>query len=80
MPFQRGINNIPSEFDKLANLTEIDLSYNKLTRVPEPVYRLENLKRANFSHNEISEMSSLTGKRNVENIANLGRSVRVHQM
>ncbi|XP_063682429.1 protein flightless-1 homolog isoform X2 [Bolinopsis microptera] len=57
---QRGINNIPSEFDKLASLTEIDLSYNKLTRVPEPVYRLENLKRANFSHNEISEMSSLT--------------------
>ena len=60
--FQRGINNIPSEFDKLVSLTEIDLSYNKLTRVPEPVYRLENLKRANFSHNEISEMSSLTGK------------------
>ena len=59
--FQRGLNNIPSEFDQLTNLREIDLSYNKLSRVPEPIYRLENLRRANFSHNEISEMSSLTG-------------------
>ena len=45
----------------MVNLTEIDVSYNKLTRIPEPIYRLEKLKRAKFCNNEISEMSSLTG-------------------
>ena len=41
---------------------EVDLSYNKLPRVPEQLYKIKSLRRLNLSNNEISELSSIIGK------------------
>lgn len=38
-------------------LTDVDLSCNDLTRVPECLYSLANLKRLNLSSNQVSELS-----------------------
>ena len=41
---------------------DVDLSYNDLPRVPEPLYKISSLKRLNMSNNAITELSSLIGK------------------
>lgn len=38
-------------------MTDVDLSCNDLTRVPECLYSLGSLKRLNLSSNQISELS-----------------------
>jgi Leucine-rich repeat (LRR) protein len=55
---QRDFTNLP-HIDKLVNLTDIDLSYNDLSRIPESVYLVESLTRVNMRHNCIKELSSL---------------------
>ena len=43
-------------------VSDIDLSYNDLPRLPESLYKLVTLKRLNISNNEITELSSMIGK------------------
>lgn len=54
----RDFNNTPN-LDKLVSLTDLDMSHNNLSRIPEPVYLLEQLQRVYMSHNNIKELSSL---------------------
>ncbi|KAK2175165.1 hypothetical protein NP493_747g01024 [Ridgeia piscesae] len=56
---QRTLSNFPVGLDSLANLQDVDLSYNDLPRVPEPLYKISSLKRLNISNNAITELSSL---------------------
>ena len=42
-------------------LSDIDMSYNDLPRLPESLYKLVTLKRLNISNNEIAELSSMIG-------------------
>ena len=52
-------------FSKSVNclsVSDIDLSYNDLPRLPESLYKLVTLKRLNISNNEITELSSMIGK------------------
>lgn len=58
---QRTLNNLPASLEMLTNLTDVDLSYNNLTRVPDCLYTLVNIKRLNLSNNEISELSLALG-------------------
>jgi len=58
---QRTIGNFPTSLSTLVNLTDVDLSYNELTRVPEALYSLKTLERLNLSFNEIDELSMLIG-------------------
>ncbi|XP_033631198.1 protein flightless-1 homolog [Asterias rubens] len=53
---QRNLNNIPPQLDVLTNLTDVDLSYNEISKVPEGLYKLSSLKRLNLSSNCITEM------------------------
>ncbi|XP_045516533.1 protein flightless-1 isoform X2 [Pieris brassicae] len=56
---QRTVANLPTSLDTLCNLSDVDLSKNALTKVPDALYSLQNLKRLNLSDNEISEISSV---------------------
>uniref|UniRef100_H2ZPM3 Gelsolin-like domain-containing protein n=1 Tax=Ciona savignyi TaxID=51511 RepID=H2ZPM3_CIOSA len=56
---QRNISNFPTNLDPLKFLSDIDLSYNQLTRLPECLYMLSTLERLNLSNNEIQELSLL---------------------
>ncbi|CAH3013556.1 unnamed protein product [Porites evermanni] len=56
---QRTVTNMPGKLESLVNLTDLDLSFNDLPRVPEPVYMIASLKRVNLSHNQITEVSTL---------------------
>nr|XP_006817675.1 PREDICTED: protein flightless-1 homolog [Saccoglossus kowalevskii] len=56
---QRNFNNIPPQLDMLVNLSDVDLSYNELSRVPEAFYQIKSLKRINLSNNSITEISTL---------------------
>lgn len=55
---QRTVANLPTSLDTLCNLCDVDLSKNALTKVPDALYSLQNLKRLNLSDNEISDISS----------------------
>ena len=59
---QRTIGNFPTSLSMLTFLSDIDLSYNELTRVPEALYQLTTLERLNLSFNEIDELSMLVGE------------------
>ncbi|KAL5473171.1 hypothetical protein EMCRGX_G027619 [Ephydatia muelleri] len=54
----RDFSNTP-HLDKLIHLTDVDMSCNNLSRIPEPLYLLENIQRVKMSHNCIRELSSL---------------------
>ncbi|KAM8962259.1 LOW QUALITY PROTEIN: protein flightless-1 homolog [Pelodytes ibericus] len=54
---QRTQSNLPTSLEGLTNLSDVDLSQNDLTRVPECVYSLGSLKRLNLSNNQITELS-----------------------
>ncbi|XP_014245300.1 protein flightless-1 [Cimex lectularius] len=54
---QRTLGNLPPTLETLTKLTDIDLSYNCLTKVPDCLYTLPNIKRLNLSNNEISEIT-----------------------
>uniref|UniRef100_A0A3P8WVE8 Protein flightless-1 homolog n=1 Tax=Cynoglossus semilaevis TaxID=244447 RepID=A0A3P8WVE8_CYNSE len=54
---QRTQSNMPTSLEGLTQLTDVDLSCNDLTRVPECLYSLGSLKRLNLSSNQISELS-----------------------
>ncbi|CAB3984718.1 flightless-1 homolog [Paramuricea clavata] len=71
---QRTITNMPNKLDSLTKLTDVDLSYNDLPRVPEPIYRLSSLKRLNMSHNCISELSNLTDTWTQMEVLNVSRN------
>ena len=59
---QRNLNNIPPQLDVLTNLTDVDLSYNEISKVPEGLYKLSSLKRLNLSSNCITEMDITMGE------------------
>lgn len=54
---QRTQSNLPTSIEGLNSLSDVDLSLNDLTRVPECLYTLSSLKRLNLSGNQISELS-----------------------
>ncbi|XP_067912198.1 protein flightless-1 homolog [Heterodontus francisci] len=54
---QRTQSNLPTSLEGLANLLDVDLSCNDLSRVPECLYTLSSLRRLNLSTNQISELS-----------------------
>lgn len=54
---QRSLLNFPTSLDTLSNLKELDLSENKLPRIPEVLFSLLNLVRLNLSNNQITELS-----------------------
>ncbi|XP_023600839.1 protein flightless-1 homolog isoform X4 [Myotis lucifugus] len=54
---QRTQGNLPTSLEGLSNLTDVDLSCNDLTRVPECLYTLSSLRRLNLSSNQIAELS-----------------------
>ncbi|XP_041829756.1 protein flightless-1 homolog [Melanotaenia boesemani] len=54
---QRTQSNMPTSLEGLTHLSDVDLSCNDLTRVPECLYSLGSLKRLNLSSNQISELS-----------------------
>ncbi|GAB6020266.1 hypothetical protein CHUAL_002984 [Chamberlinius hualienensis] len=55
---QRTLLNLPTYFDPLTTLQDLDLSYNELPRIPDGLFTLTNLKRLNLNKNEISEVPS----------------------
>ncbi|XP_015752858.1 PREDICTED: protein flightless-1 homolog [Acropora digitifera] len=55
-------------------IADLDLSYNDLPRVPEPVYLIASLKRVNLSHNQITEVSSLIDTWTHIEVLNLSRN------
>ncbi|KRX42887.1 Protein flightless-1 -like protein [Trichinella murrelli] len=52
---QRSSANMPTTFENLLSLEEVDFSCNELTEIPEAMYKLENLKRLNISDNCIEK-------------------------
>lgn len=58
---QRSVSNMPASAQSLASLvllTELDLSQNEFTKIPESLYELGNLRRINLSNNNIVELSN----------------------
>lgn len=53
---QRDTNNMPTDLADLIDLVELDLSCNKLTRVPDFLCYLRELKRLNISENKITKV------------------------
>ena len=51
---QRSPSNLPPLLDTLVNLTEVDLSRNKLVKIPDCLLTVPNLKRLNISDNKIA--------------------------
>ncbi|KAF0310088.1 Protein flightless-1 [Amphibalanus amphitrite] len=51
---QRSPSNLPPLLDTLVNLTEVDLSRNKLAKIPDCLFTVPNLKRLNISDNNIA--------------------------
>merc|ERR1719402_452044 len=45
---QRTLANIPTNLEPLLNLADVDLSENKLDKIPEGILSLVNLKRLNL--------------------------------
>uniref|UniRef100_U3IGL9 FLII actin remodeling protein n=1 Tax=Anas platyrhynchos platyrhynchos TaxID=8840 RepID=U3IGL9_ANAPP len=54
---QRTQSNLPTSLEGLANLADVDLSCNDLSRVPECLYTLGSLRRLNLSSNQITDLS-----------------------
>uniref|UniRef100_A0A8C5BF54 FLII actin remodeling protein n=1 Tax=Gadus morhua TaxID=8049 RepID=A0A8C5BF54_GADMO len=54
---QRTQSNMPTSLEGLTHLSDVDLSCNDLSRVPECLYTLGSLKRLNLSGNQITELS-----------------------
>lgn len=58
---QRTLSNLPNSLEMLTNLTDVDLSYNSLPKVPDCLYTLSNIRRLNLSNNEITDLSLALG-------------------
>ncbi|XP_064640268.1 protein flightless-1 homolog isoform X2 [Lineus longissimus] len=71
---QRTLTNFPAGLENCANLTDIDVSENKLPRVPDTLYKVKTLKRLNLSSNEITELSSLVDNWQSLEFLNLSRN------
>ncbi|XP_065181481.1 protein flightless-1 homolog [Sycon ciliatum] len=56
---QRSMGNLPDTLHEgTPYLEELDLSHNSFTFVPQTVYELTKLRRVNFSHNQITELTA----------------------
>jgi len=51
---QRSLSNIPVNLEGLVHLEDVDLSQNELTRIPEGLLTVPNLKRLNLSSNQVN--------------------------
>ena len=70
---QRSPSNLPPLLDTLVNLTEVDLSRNKLTKIPDCLFTVPNLKRLNISDNNIAgELNVAIGTRPREGVGSDG--------
>ncbi len=54
---QRTNSNIPTALEGLVHLSDVDFSENDLTKIPEGLLTLPNLKRLNLGSNHIVEVS-----------------------
>lgn len=50
---QRSLSNIPVNLEGLVHLEDVDLSQNELTKIPEGLLTVPNLKRLNLSSNQV---------------------------
>ncbi len=55
---QRTNSNIPSALEGLVHLSDVDLSENELTKIPEGLLTVPNLARLNLGTNSIEEVSA----------------------
>uniref|UniRef100_A0A0K2U430 Gelsolin-like domain-containing protein n=1 Tax=Lepeophtheirus salmonis TaxID=72036 RepID=A0A0K2U430_LEPSM len=54
---QRTNSNIPGNLEALVHLSDVDLSENNLTKIPEGLLTVPNIRRLNLGDNQISEVS-----------------------
>lgn len=53
---QRTLTNLPTNLESLVHLSDVDLSQNLLTSIPEGILGLPSLKRLNLGSNQIEEV------------------------
>jgi Leucine-rich repeat (LRR) protein len=53
--------SLPSNFEALTKLADVDLSKNGLTKIPDGLFTLSGLKRLNLSENNLKEISVAIG-------------------
>ena len=58
---QRSVANIPSSLESLLDVTEVDLSQNGLTKIPDGLFVLPTLRKLNMSNNIMTELHSAIG-------------------
>lgn len=58
---QRSVLNIPSSLEALLDVSEVDLSQNGLSRIPDGLFVLPTLRRLNMSNNIMTELHSAIG-------------------
>ena len=51
----KELTNLPTEIEKLTNLTYLDLSYNQLTNLPPEIEKLSNLTYCNLYFNQLTK-------------------------
>ena len=56
---QRNGTNIPTNLEALVHLTDVDLSENALTKIPEGLLKVPNLKRLNLGSNQVWPLTQL---------------------
>lgn len=59
---QRSISNIPSALEALVDVTEVDLSQNGLSKIPDGLFVLPTLRKLNMSGNIMTELHTAIGK------------------
>ncbi|CAG0886127.1 unnamed protein product [Darwinula stevensoni] len=71
---KRTLSNLPGSLEGLLSLEDVDFSCNELTKVPDCLYSLANLKRLNLSDNCISDLSLAIDLWSTIQVLNLSRN------
>lgn len=53
-----ALTELSEEIGTLQKLTKVNVSHNKLTRVPDPFYQLKDLNTLNLSYNQFDELNA----------------------
>lgn len=65
---QRNVSNIPSALEALLEVSEVDLSQNGLSKIPDGLFVLPTLRKLNMSDNIITELHSAVGRKRINSI------------